>query len=151
MMSETVSYLPAPFRLEHRVRSAWLLLLLGCAITINTLVVRAAEKNTKAHWAFQPPVRPALPVVADSAWVRNDIDRFILARLEKEGLHPSPEAGRVTLIRRLSLDLIGLPPTTEEVDAFLADKSDHAYENLVDRLLASPHYGERWGRLWLDA
>jgi hypothetical protein len=126
-------------------------LLLGCSITVNTLVVRAAEKNPKAHWAFQPPVRPAVPAVSNTAWARNDIDRFILARLEKEGLHPSPEADRITLVRRLSLDLIGLPPTTAEVDAFLAEKSDRAYENLVDRLLASPHYGERWGRQWLDA
>jgi hypothetical protein len=89
--------------------------------------------------------------VKSRAWVRNPIDRFTLARLEKEGLTPSPEADRATLIRRLSLDLIGLPPTVEEVDAFLADKSEHAYEKLVDRLLASPHYGERWGRHWLDA
>ena len=83
--------------------------------------------------------------------MKNPIDDFVLARLEKEGLTPSPEADRVTLLRRLSLDLIGLPPTPEEVDAFLADKSPNAYEKQVDRLLASPHYGERWGRHWLDA
>ena len=82
---------------------------------------------------------------------RNDIDRFVLARLDKEGLAPSPEADRTTLIRRLSLDLIGLPPTPEEVDAFLNDIAPDAYEKVVDRLLASPHYGERWGRHWLDA
>jgi mono/diheme cytochrome c family protein len=105
----------------------------------------------KGHWAFQPPSRPALPAVAGTAWPRNAIDRFILARLEKEGLQPAPEADRTTLIRRLSLDLLGLPPPVTEVDAFLADTSDRAYERLVDRLLDSPHYGERWGRHWLDA
>ena len=102
------------------------------------------------HWAFQPPKRPALPDVADKDWCRNPIDRFVLARLEKEGIAPSPEADRVTLIRRLSLDLLGLPPSPKEVDDFVADQSPDAYEKLVDRLLASPHYGERWGRHWLD-
>ncbi len=111
----------------------------------------------KRHWAFRAPVRPPLPAVRgepspDAAeWVRNPIDRFILTRLEKEGLQPSSEADRITLLRRLSLDLIGLPPSIAEVDAFLADKSEEAYEKVVDRLLASPHYGERWGRHWLDA
>ncbi len=103
------------------------------------------------HWAFKAPTRPELPKVKDESWSRNPVDRFILARLEAEGLKPSPEADRTTLIRRLSLDLIGLPPTPEEVDAFLSDNSDDAYTKLVDRLLASPHYGERWGRHWLDA
>jgi hypothetical protein len=102
------------------------------------------------HWAFRAPKRPTLPVVRNAAWVRNDLDRFILARLEKEGLAPSPEADRTTLIRRLSLDLLGLPPTPAEVDAFVGDPRPDAYEHLVDRLLASPHYGERWGRHWLD-
>ena len=102
------------------------------------------------HWAYQKPVRPALPDVKNKGWVRNPIDAFVLARLEKENLAPSPEADRVMLIRRLSLDLIGLPPSPAEVDAFVGDPSPTAYENLVDRLLASPHYGERWGRHWLD-
>src|SRR5262245_21027441 len=102
------------------------------------------------HWAFRAPKRPALPAVKNMAWVRNDIDRFVLARLEKEGLSPSPEADRATLIRRLRLDLTGLPPTPAEVDAFLSDRRPDAYERLVDRLLASPHYGERWARHWLD-
>jgi hypothetical protein len=102
------------------------------------------------HWSFQPIRRPTPPAVKNTASVRNDIDRFVLARLEKEGLTPSPEADRVTLIRRLSFDLLGLPPAPEEVDAFLADERPDAYERLVDRLLASPHYGERWGRHWLD-
>ena len=106
----------------------------------------SGSAESKKHWAFIPPMRPPLPKVATRHWPANPIDRFILARLEKEGLAPSPEADRVTLLRRLSLDLIGLPPTPEEVDAFLADKSPDAYEKQVDRLLASPHYGERWGR-----
>jgi hypothetical protein len=102
-------------------------------------------------WAYHPPKRPQLPEVKSKEWDRNEIDLFILARLEQEGLKPSAEADRVTLIRRLSLDLIGLPPTPEEVDAFVADKSGDEYEKLVERLLSSPHYGERWGRHWLDA
>ncbi|HEX4948505.1 MAG TPA: PSD1 and planctomycete cytochrome C domain-containing protein [Blastocatellia bacterium] len=111
----------------------------------------SVESGVKKHWAFLPPVRPAVPEVKNKAWVRNPIDAFILARLEKENLAPSPEADKITLLRRLSLDLIGLPPTPEEVDAFLADKSPNAYEKQVERLLASPHYGERWARHWLDA
>ncbi|HTX34789.1 MAG TPA: DUF1553 domain-containing protein [Bryobacteraceae bacterium] len=102
------------------------------------------------HWAFVPPVRPALPAVRDEKWPRNPIDRFVLARLEREGLKPSPEADRATLLRRLSFDLTGLPPTTAEVDAFLADKSPDAYEKQVDRLLALPQYGERMASEWLD-
>ncbi len=102
------------------------------------------------HWAYMKPVRPELPPVKNPAWCRNPIDYFVLARLEKEGLSPSPEASRETLIRRVGLDLIGLPPTPQEVDAFVADRSPDAYEKVVDRLLASPHYGERWARPWLD-
>jgi len=111
----------------------------------------AGNKTKSTHWAFQPIADPPLPPVRDTGSVRNGIDRFILARLEKEGIKPSAEADKVTLIRRLSLDLVGLPPTPEEVDAFLKDSSADAYETLVERLLASPHYGERWGRHWLDA
>ena len=103
------------------------------------------------HWAYIPPKRAPLPQVKDTAWARNPIDRFILARLEKESLSPSPEAERPTLLRRLSLDLIGLPPTPAEVEAFVHDESPNAYEKQVERLLASPHYGERWARIWLDA
>src|SRR5262249_7530599 len=102
------------------------------------------------HWAFQPPKRHAPPKTAQADWMRNPIDAFILARLEKEKIQPSPEADRVTLVRRLSLDLLGLPPAPAEVDAFVKDKRPEAYERLVERLLASPHYGERWGRHWLD-
>jgi mono/diheme cytochrome c family protein len=111
----------------------------------------AADKPKPEHWAFKAPVKPALPEPKNAAWARNEIDRFVLARLEKEGLSPSLEADKVTLLRRVSLDLIGLPPTIEEVDAFLLDNRSDAYERQVDRLLKSPHYGERWGRHWLDA
>ncbi|MBP86898.1 MAG: hypothetical protein CMJ64_09300 [Planctomycetaceae bacterium] len=103
------------------------------------------------HWAFVAPVRPEVPQVEQSEWVNNPIDAFVLRRLQKEGISPSPQANRVTLLRRLSLDLIGLPPTLEEIDAFLADERPDAYEKQVLRLLKSPHYGERWGRIWLDA
>lgn len=111
----------------------------------------SAEKDPSKHWAFKAPIRPAVPKVKDKRWARTPIDHFILARLEKEGLKPSSEADKVTLLRRLSLDLIGLPPTIAEIDSFLGDKSPDAYEKQVERLLASPHYGERWGRHWLDA
>ncbi len=103
------------------------------------------------HWAFVPPRKAPLPVTGNTKWPLNEIDRFILARLEKESLAPSSEADRTTLLRRVSLDLTGLPPTPAEVTAFLADKSPKAYEKQVDRLLASPHYGERFARQWLDA
>jgi Protein of unknown function (DUF1549)/Protein of unknown function (DUF1553) len=104
-----------------------------------------------SHWAFNAPVRPNLPQPKNPRWIRDPIDNFVLARLDEAKLAPSAEADKPTLLRRLSLDLIGLPPTTEEVDAFVADKSKDAYEKQVERLLKSPHYGERWGRLWLDA
>src|SRR5581483_1374416 len=99
---------------------------------------------------FRPIRRPAEPAVKNQAWIRNPLHRFILARLEKEKIAPSPEADRVTLLRRVSLDLTGLPPTPQEVEDFVKDDRPDAYERLVDRLLASPHYGERWGRHWLD-
>jgi hypothetical protein len=111
----------------------------------------AKGKDWKKHWAFTAPMRPKVPQAKNAQWVRDPVDAFIAERLEKEKLQPSAEADKVTLLRRLSLDLIGLPPTIEEVDAFLADGTSGAYEKQVDRLLASPHYGERWGRQWLDA
>ncbi|HYP09648.1 MAG TPA: DUF1549 domain-containing protein, partial [Bryobacteraceae bacterium] len=110
----------------------------------------AAPAEVKKHWAFIPPHRPAEPVVKIANWARNPIDKFILAKLEAEKLAPSSPAAKATLLRRASLDLIGLPPTVEELHAFLNDKSPNAYEKQIDRLLASPHYGERWGRIWLD-
>ena len=102
------------------------------------------------HWAFKPAIRPAIPAVKNPRWPRNPIDNFILARLEQEKLAPSSEADRVTLLRRVSYDLTGLPPAPEDARRFLADKSPDAYERMVDRLLNSPRYGERWARHWLD-
>ena len=104
----------------------------------------------RREWSHLPVVRPPVPAVEGRDWVRNPIDAFLLARLEAERLHPAPEADRVTLIRRLAYDLTGLPPAPEDVDAFLADREPGAYERLVDRLLASPQYGEHWARHWLD-
>ncbi len=104
----------------------------------------------RQHWAFRALERPAIPTVSREDWARGAIDHFVLARLEREGLSPSPPADRRTLIRRLSFDLVGLPPTPEQVEAFLADSSEQAYEHLVDRLLKSEHFGERLAILWLD-
>ena len=104
----------------------------------------------KTHWSYTPPVRPGLPTVKDKSWPKTPIDHFVLARLDKENLRPSPEADRATLLRRVSLDLTGLPPTAGEVAAFLANKSPNAYETVVDRLLASRHYGEKMALHWLD-
>jgi hypothetical protein len=114
-------------------------------------IARNPQAATKPHWAFVPPGRAGFIAVKNPRWIKNQIDGFVLNKLEAEGLTPAPEADRVTLLRRLSLDLIGLPPTPEEVDAFVRDTAPNAYEKQVERLLASPHYGERWGRLWLDA
>ncbi len=115
------------------------------------LILAAALSATAAtnHWAFQPCRKAAVPVV-DSAWPRNDIDRFVLSTLSSKSLAPSPEADRVTLIRRASFTLTGLPPAPEDVAAFTEDSAPRAYERLIDRLLASPRYGERWARHWLD-
>ncbi len=107
-------------------------------------------KEEKNYWAFQP-IRKLLPAkVEQEAWISSPIDRFILAKLEGKGLRPAPAADRLTLLRRASFDLIGLPPTEQEIAQFLADDSADAFERVVDRLLASPRYGERWGRHWLD-
>ncbi|HEV3263353.1 MAG TPA: PSD1 and planctomycete cytochrome C domain-containing protein [Gemmataceae bacterium] len=116
--------------------------------TIRRWIDQGAE--WKGHWAYIPPRRPELPAVADKAWPRNAVDYFVLARLEKQGLRPAPEGDRATLIRRLTFDLTGLPPTPAEVDAFLADRSPDAYEKVVDHLLVSPRYGERMAQHWLD-
>ena len=117
--------------------------------------IKAGGKNSTSgpvkHWAYVPPVRPTVPVVKDGGWSKNEIDRFVYAGLMKAGMKPSPQADKVTLLRRLSLDLIGLPPTPAEVDAFMADKTPGAYEKAVDRLLANPHFGERMALPWLDA
>lgn len=110
----------------------------------------AGGASFQQHWAFVPPSRPALPTVSNETWCRTPVDRFVLARLDRERLAPSPAADSIALLRRLYLDLIGLPPSIQQVDAFLADRSPDAYAHVVEDLLKSPHYGERWGRHWLD-
>jgi hypothetical protein len=110
----------------------------------------AAGAQPAVHWSFQKVKRPEVPAVKDTAWPRNAIDNFVLAKLDAEGIKPSGEAAKATLLRRVSLDLTGLPPTPQELDAFLSDTRTDAYERAVDRLLDSPHYGERWARYWLD-
>ncbi|MBM3782770.1 MAG: DUF1553 domain-containing protein [Acidobacteria bacterium] len=111
----------------------------------------ARDAQVQKHWAFVAPVKAPLPKTKDAAWARRPVDAFVLAKLESEKLTPSKEADRVTLLRRLHLDLTGLPPEPKEIDAFAANRSPNAYEKQVDRLLASKHYGERWARHWLDA
>ena len=132
--------------------------LIGCLIALVVLgisALAAEEKQPAADnlpWSFRPIVEPQVPAVKQAAWARGDIDRFILARLEQAKLSPNRDADRVTLIRRVAFDLTGLPPTPEEVAAFVADKSpdDEAFAKVVDRYLQSPRFGERWGRHWLD-
>lgn len=114
------------------------------------LVIGAPTKHKDKHWAFQPISRPELPSVRQNTWVKNEIDHFILHRLEQEKIQPAEAADKATLIRRVTLDLTGLPPTPQEVSVFLNDDRDDAYERVVDRLLKSPHFGEKWARLWLD-
>lgn len=136
------------------------LFVVTCCMWISSNTTSAHERfklkeapiteSDRAHWSFQPIRRPDLPAVKKRGWSRTPIDRFILARLEAEGLQPAHAADRTTLIRRLYFDVIGLPPMPKDVDRFLADQSDDAYEKLVDRLLASDHYGERWAQHWLD-
>ena len=115
---------------------------------IKTWIDQGAKWQT--HWAFVTPKQPPLPEVSDPKWAQTPIDRFVFAKLDKEGLKPSPQADKATLLRRVTFDLTGLPPIPAELNAFLADKSPHAYEKVVDRLLASPHYGERMAMQWMD-
>lgn len=117
---------------------------------VGSAAPHADAAAADAHWAYVKPRRPSVPAATPAPWVRNPIDAFILARLNKEGIEPSGDAPKTTLLRRATLDLIGLPPTPQEIDAFLADTRPDAYERVVDRLLASPHYGEREARPWLD-
>ncbi|MFM8395240.1 MAG: DUF1549 domain-containing protein, partial [Acidobacteriota bacterium] len=119
-------------------------------IEILTVWIRQGAQ-WESHWAFIPPVRPELPAIKNRRWARNEIDYFILARLEQSGVEPAPEADRATLLRRVTFDLTGLPPTIAELDSFLQDKSPQAWERVVDRLLASPRFGERMAFEWLDA
>lgn len=128
----------------------------GAIWPVETLTVLPAKNTTgypqlrARHWAFQPIQNPAPPPVENPAWPATPVDRFLLAKLERKQLKPAGDADRLTLVRRVTYDLTGLPPTPAEVDAFLADQSSEAYSKLVDRLLASPRFGERWGRHWLD-
>ena len=123
---------------------------LSTLLTVALLASPVAVASENVHWAFQVPVRPRLPKVANQGWPQSAIDYFVLARLEAARVEPSPPADQRTLVRRLSLDLRGLPPTAEEVSRFLTDNRPGAYERLVRRLMASVHFGERWGRYWLD-
>jgi hypothetical protein len=120
--------------------------------TVSKVKARTAIDWNKARewWSLRPLASPAVPMVKDTAWPANDLDRFILVRIEESGLQPSPDADKRALIRRATYDLIGLPPTPQEVDSFLADESPDAFSKVVEKLLASPRYGERWGRFWLD-
>jgi hypothetical protein len=127
--------------------AAWIDGLDQRAITVKEKPISAADRT---FWSFAPPREPKGPSVKQGGWVRTPIDAFVLAALEKHGLSPSPAAERRTLIRRATLALTGLPPTPEEVHAFVSDARPDAYERLIDRLLASPHYGERWAQHWLD-
>ncbi|MCE9530754.1 MAG: DUF1549 and DUF1553 domain-containing protein, partial [Planctomycetes bacterium] len=126
-------------------------LVLSVACAKGAEPIEPPLKDTdRAHWAFQKPLRPEIPRVKNSTWVKTPIDAFILAKLEAKGLTPTKPAERLTLLRRVTFDLTGLPPTPDEIDAFINDNRPDAYERLVDRLLASPHYGERWAQHWLD-
>ena len=118
-------------------------------VMLTLLLCGAGEMAASNHWAFQPVKRPTVPAT-ESAWPSGDIDRFVLAKLRENEMEPAKRADRRTMIRRLSFDLAGLPPTPEAVDAFVNDSSPKAYRELVDRLLASPRFGERWARHWLD-
>lgn len=144
------------------MRRLWKRMILCCSLFCFALLTGVSAEEPKHlqetpltdadrdHWSFQSVQRPALPAVKDEHWSRTPVDRFILAKLEAENLQPAADARRVTLIRRVYFDVIGLPPTPREVDQFLQDKSGDAYARLVDRLLASSHYGERWAQHWLD-
>jgi hypothetical protein len=111
---------------------------------------RPFTDGEKGYWAYQPVHKPAVPSVRNRSWVMTEVDAFILAALEKKEIRPAPPADKVTLLRRATFDLTGLPPTPAEVRAFLADRSPRSFDKVVDRLLASPQYGEKWGRHWLD-
>ena len=137
--------------MRHVPLAVVLLLAVGVIAAERSYKEPDLPPTAKEHWAFRSPQRPAVPTIANpQSQIKNPIDSFILARLEKEGLKPSPEADKLTLLRRVTFDLHGLPPTPDEIDAFLKDTAPDAYEKVVDRLLASPHFGERWAQHWLD-
>ena len=131
-----------------------LVLVVGSVLCFQASPCACAEPvfsaRQRSHWAFRAPVRPAPPPVSDPKWIRTPVDAFILARLNQAGLRPADPAGRATLLRRITFDLTGLPPTPRELDDFLQDTQEDAYVRVVERLLASPHYGERWAQHWLD-
>merc|ERR1711969_500575 len=131
------------------VRTPWFLVIVGASVAPLGAQDPASGEDGR-HWAYTAPVRPPAPNVRDDAWPTTPIDRFMLARLESQGLRPSPQADRARLLRRVSLDLTGLPPTPAEVDAFVADQSPDAWSKVVDRLLAAPGFGEHQARHWLD-
>jgi len=127
------------------------LLVFGCVVAVaaendSTAANQWTQPSAQGHWAYQPVGRPQTPQVQNKDWVRSPIDALVLARMEAKGIKPSKDANRAALIRRATLDAWGMIPTPEQVKAFVEDRSADAYEKLVDRLLASPHYGERWGR-----
>lgn len=146
--------------MERHARICLLGLLLGLVLSLFAARVASSDDDgvpgapviaeEAGHWSFEPLSRPMPPAIADDPWARSEIDRFILARLRKEGLAPAPEASRLAWLRRVTFDLTGLPPAPEEVESFLADAKGDAYARVVDRLLASPRYGERWAQHWLD-
>src|SRR5271155_2063937 len=120
------------------------------AAAVPTSPAKVITPEQRAFWSFQPLKDAAIPAVKEKGWAKTNIDHFVLAKLEAKGMKPVAPADKRALIHRVTLDLTGLPPTPEEVDAFVSDKSSNAYEKIIDRLLASPRYGERWGRHWLD-
>src|SRR6516225_9641271 len=133
------------------MRPVPLIVALGAA----TLALYSAETHKftdaqKSFWSLQPVAKPSAPAVRNQQWVKTPIDAFVLAKLQEQNLQPNPRADKLTLLRRVTEDVTGLPPTQEEIQQFLNDNSPEAYEKVVDRLLASPAYGERWGRHWLD-
>src|SRR5262249_7236521 len=137
---------------KKQLRIGFLVIALAC--TVYTVWGAGRDhKFTESqlnYWAYKPVRKPQDPAVKDRAWVKTEVDAFILSELESKRIAPSPPADRIALIRRATLDLIGFPPTPSEGQAFLADKSSKAFQKVVDRLLASPHYGEKWARHWLD-
>lgn len=146
---------PAPVRPAHSLALLAVVVIVSCSAWLHAgepepYGRHQFDEGDREHWAYLPPLRPELPEVSNAAWVRTPIDAFILAGLDEAGFEPSPPADRRTLLRRVYLDLIGLPPTVEEQRAFLADTSPEAYARVVDELLARPEYGQRWARHWLD-
>jgi len=136
--------------LRHLTVASGTLAVCFLAVAAEVPPPRPFRPAERSYWAFQKVVKPPVPAVKNRAWVRNEVDAFILAKLEEKGIQPNPRADKVTLLRRATIDLTGLPPSAEEVQAFVNDNSPNAFEKVVERLLASPRYGERWGRHWLD-